>query len=42
MIIDGFAYLIGIYWPYLIAALVIGIVAGWLGASASSDEENNA
>jgi hypothetical protein len=27
------SYLLGFYWPYLLGALAIGLVAGWLSYS---------
>jgi hypothetical protein len=26
---DSFTYLLGYYWPFLTAALLVGIVTGW-------------
>jgi hypothetical protein len=26
---DGLTYLLGVYWPYLLAATLIGLVVGW-------------
>lgn len=29
MSIDSVMYLLAIYWPYMVGALVIGVAAGW-------------
>lgn len=29
MDLDSLAYLLGVYWPYLTAAALIGLVVGW-------------
>lgn len=33
MMMDGLLYLATYYWPYALAALVIGLAAGWFGYS---------
>ena len=33
MILDSISYLLPIYWPYLVGALVIGLGAGWFSFS---------
>jgi len=30
---DSLAYLLGVYWPFLSVAAVIGLVTGWLSFS---------
>lgn len=30
MSLDSLLYLLGFYWPFLLAALAIGLVTGWL------------
>lgn len=30
MSVDSLTYLLGIYWPYLTGALVVGLATGWL------------
>ena len=30
MSVDSLMYILGIYWPYMVAAAVIGVSAGWL------------
>jgi hypothetical protein len=32
MSLDSLGYLVGIYWPYLVGASAIGILAGWYAA----------
>ncbi len=31
--LDQLIYLFGIYWPFMLGALVIGLGAGWFGVS---------
>jgi hypothetical protein len=31
--IDSLIYLLGIYWPYMAGALVIGLIAGWFSVA---------
>lgn len=33
MLLDQLSYLLGIYWPYMLGALVIGLGSGWLSVS---------
>ena len=33
MSLDSLVYLLGIYWPYMAGALVIGLGAGWFSYS---------
>lgn len=32
MIVDALIYLVQVYWPYLVAAGLIGLVTGWVTA----------
>lgn len=32
-------FLVGVYWPYLLAAMCIGIVTGWLSLSRSAGDK---
>jgi hypothetical protein len=36
MLLDSLTYLLGFYWPYLVGALLIGLVSGWFSISARS------
>lgn len=31
--LDQLSYLIGVYWPYMLGALAIGLGAGWFSVS---------
>ncbi len=35
VIIATLSYLLAAYWPYMVAALVIGLGAGWFGTGRS-------
>jgi len=37
MVLDWLVNVVGVYWPFLLAALVIGLATGWLSYDQRSD-----
>ena len=37
MTLDSLIYLVEVYWPFLLAAALVGLVTGWLSLSARKD-----
>ena len=33
MSLDSLLYLLGLYWPFLVGALAVGVATGWFSAS---------
>jgi hypothetical protein len=37
MSLDSLIYLLEVYWPFLLAAMLIGVATGWLTYPAAAD-----
>ena len=39
MSLDSLTYLLGLYWPFLTGAALIGLVAGWFSAAPKKKQD---